>query len=313
MLHYRSLAGIILNSSWLTIGTFDGVHRGHQSIIHQLVSGARQAGVPSVAFTFHPHPAVVLGKRQDPLLITDPQEKAFLLSELGVDIVITYPFTKDTAILTAEEFITMLHEHLGLQRLFVGEDFALGHGREGNVSRLTQLGQKYGYQLEIVSPLKNGDIVISSSQIRSRILDGEVVQAAGLLGRQYKISGQVVPGDARGKMLGIPTANLSISDERMIPKAGVYVCWAAVGGDEWGAVANIGVRPTFEDGTVVPRVEAHLLDFSGDLYGLELSLKFVDRLRDEQRFSSIRSLVEQIQSDIARARAVLTARDLTPL
>lgn len=308
MLHYRSLVGVKLEDSWLTIGSFDGVHRGHQAIIHQLVSGARRAGTSAVAFTFHPHPAVVLGKRQDALLITEPVEKAFLLSKLGIDVVITYPFTKDTSMLTSEQFVTMLHEHLGLQRLFVGRDFALGHGREGNVSRLTELGEIFGYQVEVVSPVKNSDLVISSSQIRSRILNGEMLQAEQLLGRHYKLSGRVVPGDARGKLLGIPTANLSVSEERIIPKAGVYVCRASIGGEVWGAVANIGVRPTFEDGTVAPRVEAHLLDFDGDLYGLDLSLQFVDRLRNEQRFSSVQSLVEQIHTDIARAREVLAAR-----
>ncbi|MGW8250104.1 MAG: bifunctional riboflavin kinase/FAD synthetase [Anaerolineales bacterium] len=309
MLHYRSLAGVKLDNTWLTIGSFDGVHLGHQAIIHQLVSGAKQAGASAVAFTFHPHPAVVLGKRQDALLITDPEEKAFLLNKLGVDVVITYPFTKETAQLTAEQFVAMLHDHLGLRRLFVGQDFALGHGREGNVSRLGELGEKSGYQVEVIPPVKNGDIVISSSQIRSRILNGEILQAERLLGRRYTLSGRVVPGDARGKMLGIPTANLSVSEERMIPKAGVYVCRAFIGGEAWGAVANIGVRPTFEDGPVSPRVEAHLINFNGDLYGLDLSLEFVDRLRDEQRFSSIQSLVEQIHTDIARAREVLAARD----
>lgn len=305
MLHYRSLAGVHLDSAWLTIGSFDGVHRGHQEVIRRVVTGSRQAGAPSVAFTFHPHPALVLGKRKDALLLTNPEEKAFLLGQLGVDLVITYPFTKDTANLSAEEFIQKLHTHLGLKRLFVGENFALGHGREGDVNRLGELGRKYDFELEVVSPVKNGDIVVSSSHIRTRLNEGDVAHTARLLGRRYQVAGQIVAGDARGKLLGIPTANLKISGDRMIPKAGVYVCKAVVGGEAWGAVTNIGIRPTFEHSSPAPQVEAHILDFDGDLYGLDLSLEFVDRLRDEQRFPNVEALIEQIQTDITRAREIL--------
>ncbi len=289
----------------MTIGSFDGVHRGHQEIVRRVVSGATQAGVPSVVFTFYPHPAVVLGKRQDPLLLTQPDVKADLLGEMGVDYVVTYPFTVETSMHTAEEFINLLHEHLGMQRLLVGEDFALGRGREGDVVRLEELGRKVGYTLEVVTPVRNGDIIVSSSQIRKHLFEGDVAQAEGLLGRRYKISGEVVHGDARGKLIGIPTANLDVPNEQAIPKTGVYVCRAYVGGKCYGAVANIGFRPTFDNGTAAPRVEAHILDFDEDLYDSILSLEFIRRLRNEMRFSSVQSLIEQIQADISSARSIL--------
>lgn len=289
----------------MTIGSFDGVHRGHQEIVRRVVSGATQAGIPSVVFTFYPHPAVVLGKRQDPLLLTPPDVKADLLGEMGVDYVVTYPFTVETSMHTAEEFINLLHEHLGMQRLLVGEDFALGRGREGDVVRLEELGRKVGYTLEVVTPVRNGDIIVSSSQIRKHLFEGDVAQAEGLLGRRYKISGEVVHGDARGKLIGIPTANLDVPNEQAIPKTGVYVCRAYVGGKCYGAVANIGFRPTFDNGTAAPRVEAHILDFDEDLYDSILSLEFIRRLRNEMRFSSVQSLIEQIQADISSARSIL--------
>lgn len=305
MQHYRSLSGVTLDNVWMTIGSFDGVHRGHQEIVRRVVSGATQAGVPSVVFTFYPHPAVVLGKRQDPLLLTPPDVKADLLGEMGVDYVVTYPFTVETSMHTAEEFINLLHEHLGMQRLLVGEDFALGRGREGDVVRLEELGRKVGYTLEVVTPVRNGDIIVSSSQIRKHLFEGDVAQAEGLLGRRYKISGEVVHGDARGKLIGIPTANLDVPNEQAIPKTGVYVCRAYVGGKRYGAVANIGFRPTFDNGTAAPRVEAHILDFDEDLYDSILSLEFIRRLRNEMRFSSVQSLIEQIQADISSARSIL--------
>lgn len=305
MLHYHSLDGISLTNTWVTIGSFDGVHRGHQEIVRQVVSGAHKANAIAVAVTFYPHPAVVLGKRSNPLFLTTPEERAALLGALGVDVVITYPFTTEVSQLSAREFMEQLHQHLGLRRLFVGSDFALGRGREGDVNRLSEIGKEFGYSVEIVSPVVNGDVVISSSQIRSILLEGDVVRAASLLGRPYSIKGQVVHGDDRGKSLGIPTANLSVWSERTVPKAGVYVCRAMVEDRYWGAVTNIGVRPTFENEPVPPRVEAHLLDFDGDIYGHEISLEFISRLRDEQRFSDIQSLLQQIHTDIDHAREIL--------
>jgi riboflavin kinase / FMN adenylyltransferase len=305
MRHYWSLDRVHLENSWVTIGTFDGVHRGHQAIVNRVVSGARSSGSTSVVITFHPHPAVVLGKRQDANYLTTPEERAELLGYLGVDVVITHPFNREVASLSAYEFISEMDAHLNISRLFVGNDFALGKGREGNVERLRVLGEEFGYQLEVVPPIKNGDVVVSSSTIRAKISEGNVAQAARLIGRLYKIKGEVIPGDGRGKLLGIPTANLSIWAERTIPKAGVYACKAISGGNIHQAVTNIGFRPTFENEPVAPRVETHLLDYDGNLYGKELSLEFVDRLRDEKKFPDIQALIDQIHIDISRAREIL--------
>ena len=170
---------------------------------------------------------------------------------------------------------------------------------------MSELGENLGYSVEIVPPVMNGNVIISSSQIRSILLDGDVAHAASLLGRHYSIKGQVVHGDDRGKSLGIPTANLSIWAERTIPKVGVYACRTRIEGKYWAAVTNIGIRPTFEDTPVTPRVEAHLLDFNDDLYDRQINLEFVTRLRDEQRFSDIQSLIQQIHIDIERAREIL--------
>ncbi len=302
MLYYESLDSVEIENAWLTIGSFDGVHLGHQEILGRVVEGARQEKSPAVAITFFPHPAVVLGKRQQAWYLNTPQERAELIGGYGADVVVMHPFTKEVAQQTADEFMQRLVRHLGLRRLIVGPDFALGRGREGNVQRLTELGKVYGYTLEVMPTVKNGDVVISSSLIRNKLNDGEVDQAARYLGRPYRISGEVVRGDARGKALGIPTANLAVWAERTIPKAGVYVCRASISGRSFVAVTNIGVRPTFEQAPVSPRVEAHLLDFDGDIYGTELKLDFLNRLRDEQRFPNVQALVEQIHADIAQAR-----------
>lgn len=305
MRHYHTLQGVHLQDVWLTIGTFDGVHRGHQEIIHRIVAGARQSEALAVTLTFFPPPAVVLKKRSEPYYLTSPEERARLLADLGVDVVITYPFTMEVAAMSARDFMAMLHEHLGLKHLSVGYDFALGRGREGDVHTLQRLGEEFGYTVQAVPPVEVDGKVVSSSLIRAHLSAGEVDQAARLLGRPYQVSGEVVLGDGRGKLLGIPTANLSVWAERALPKAGVYVCQAQVNGRLWGAVTNVGVRPTFESQPVQPRVEAHILDFQDEIYGQEISLEFLAHLRDEARFPNPQALVEQIHKDISQARQFL--------
>ena len=305
MLYFRSLDGVEIKNSWLTIGSFDGVHRGHQAILKKLIEGARANGAPAVVITFFPHPAVILGKRKNALYLNTPEERAELLGEYGADAVVMHPFNTHVANLTAYEFMHYLHQHLYMKHMLVGPDFALGKGREGNTQRLAELGEHFGYTLEVMPMVVNGDIMISSSQIRTKLFEGDVEGAARLLGRPYRISGDVVHGDARGKSIGIPTANLSVWAERTIPKSGVYACKAWVEDKPWDAVTNIGVRPTFEAETVIPRVEAHLLGFDDDLYGKEIKLDFVSRLRDEQRFASVQALIDQINRDIETTRRIL--------
>ncbi len=305
MQHYRSLEAVQLQACWLTIGSFDGVHRGHQVVIRKLVEGAHDAGMPAVVLTFHPHPAAVLRGYNYAFYLTTPEERARLLGELGVDVVITHPFNRDIAAIEARDFMTMLHRRLNVQHLWVGYDFAMGKDRQGNYAMLHELGQELGYQTHLTSALKIGDDVVSSSRIRFLLGTGQVDEAAELLGREFALSGKVIHGDQRGASLGFPTANLEVWGGQVIPAAGVYVCRAGVQGQTWGAVTNIGVRPTFEVEPVPPRVETHLLDFQGDLYGQELRLSFIKRLRGEQRFPNIQALVAQIQHDVAQARELL--------
>ena len=301
MQHFWSLEEVDLQNAWLTIGSFDGVHRGHQAILQQLTAGAHANGAPAVVLTFHPHPAVVLRNRQGPYYLTSPEERAALLGESGADVVITHPFNRQVANLTAGEFVTRLHRYLGLKHLCVGRDFALGHGREGNIPVLEKLGQELGYTVETLAPVLLDGEVISSSSIRAALAEGQVELAGRLLGRSYQVSGRVVHGDGRGRLISIPTANLDLWSERVLPKVGVYACLAWVDGQPWKAVTNVGYRPTFDGAEHAMRVETHLLGFDQDLYDRTLALDFVARLRDEQRFSGVEALVAQIRQDIERA------------
>ncbi|MEJ5202403.1 MAG: bifunctional riboflavin kinase/FAD synthetase [Anaerolineales bacterium] len=305
MQHFTSLEELHLNETWGTIGAFDGVHRGHQALIQQLVSSAHNEQKPAVVVTFYPHPVVVLRKIATPFYLTSSEERAALLGELGVDYVVTLPFSFELSILSAHQFMQMLVEHLGLRKLFTGHDFALGHNREGNVERLRNIGEELGYEIEVVPPLDFGGEVVSSSRIRTLISKGEVQQAARLLGRLYSLSGQVVHGDGRGHGLGVPTSNLEVQPQRILPANGVYACWAIVNDQRIPAVTNVGLRPTFEDQPLQPRVETHLLDFQGQLYGQMIKLQFISRIRPEKRFSAVDELLDQIRKDIQIAREVL--------
>ncbi len=305
MIHYRALEDILLKNSWLTIGVFDGVHRGHQEILSNLTAGAHENGAPAVVLTFWPHPGVVLGKRKHLKSLTTPEERADLLGRLGVDAVVTQPFTPEFGKLTALEFMTRVSQRLDLRSLWIGYDFALGRNREGNFGRLTELGKELGYGVQAIGPVKNGMDVLSSSLIRGRIRNGDVSQAAENLGRYYALSGPVVHGDGRGRKINIPTANIDYPKDKVIPAFGVYACWAWIGSEKHPAAVNIGINPTFTPDKETPNVEAHLVDFDRDLYGEELELEFVQRLRDEMKFDGVEALLKQIHADIEKTRKIL--------
>jgi riboflavin kinase/FMN adenylyltransferase len=307
MRHFWSLADIEIKKSWLTIGSFDGVHRGHQQIVHRLTAGAHLNGSPAVVLTFFPHPAVVLGKRDNPSYLTSPEERARLLGELGVDIVITHPFNDQVATTSAHDFVTQLDEHLDMEHLLVGSDFALGRDRAGDVPTLRRFGEEeFGYTLEVIDPVTNEGKKISSSQIRRALAEGDVEHAAELLGRPYRVSGDVIHGDGRGRTIGVPTANLDTWEDRCLPATGIYVCRAQLMGETWGAVTNVGYRPTFKPSPDTPVVEAYILDFEGQIYGQDLKLDFLTRLRDELRFPNTEALVAQMRQDINQARSFLS-------
>lgn len=307
MQHYHSLEDVQLSSAWLTIGSFDGVHKGHQAIINEITAGAHKNGVPAVVFTFHPHPAAVLHGRNFPYYLSSPEEKKELFRNLNIDILITHPFNRDVANKSTRQFLMDINKHLNIKHIQVGYDFAMGKNREGDFSTLQELGTELDYTVKQSPPISDVDGIISSSRIRFLLGVGQVAKAATLLGRNYELQGIVEVGDRRGFRLGYPTANLSVWAEKVIPTAGVYACWSIVQGRRLAAVTNIGVRPTFEKKPVAPRVETHLLNFSKDIYGESIEVEFVARLRDERKFTSTDALIRQIGKDAQQAREILSA------
>jgi riboflavin kinase / FMN adenylyltransferase len=308
MQHYHSLGDIRLDNTCLTIGVFDGVHRGHQEILRQLVAGAHAVGGPAVVLTFFPHPAVVLSGKPDFKCLTTPDERAALLGSFGVDAVVTQTFDRALADQTAEEFMSRVSSAMGLRCLIIGYDTALGRGREGEASRLTEIGKQLGYSVQVVLPLKDQAGIISSTRIRRSVAAGDVSAAASDLGRCYSITGPVVHGDGRGHTINIPTANIQIPSGKVLPAFGIYACRAWVDGAAYPAATSIGVRPTFyASDPPAPTIEAHLLDFNHDLYGQEVKLEFVQYLRPEEKYSSVQALLEQIHKDISQTRLVLRA------
>ncbi|MDR3578238.1 MAG: bifunctional riboflavin kinase/FAD synthetase [Anaerolineaceae bacterium] len=305
MQHLYSLENLHLKSTWVTIGAFDGVHRGHQALIGPLIEAAHQAGREVVVLTFFPHPVVVLRGLRGPFYLNSPEERAELLGKLGADYVVTLNFTRQVAALSAREFVELASEHLGLERLWVGDDFALGRNRQGDIPTLKQLGQEYGFQVEVMSKIDLKDEIVSSSRIRSLISQGDVSEAAKLLGYWYGMSGPVIHGDGRGKSLGIPTANLDYSPERILPAFGIYATWTLIDGICYPSVTNVGIRPTFKNINNNVQIEAYLMDFDRDIYDKIIRLEFVEYLRQEERFDNIQALIDQMHADIRKAQEVL--------
>lgn len=309
MQHLHSLQQAQTQKAWLTIGVFDGVHLGHQKILKDLAAGAHADGAPAVVLSFDPHPTEVLRGPVQNFYLTSSESKAELISALGIDLLITHPFTKDTANTPAGEFVTQIKKRLGISQLWVGRDFALGHNREGDLPALVNFGAELDFTVHSVDAVRLDGEIVSSTRIRNLLAEGRVEDAARFLGRPYSLAGEVTSGAKRGRTIGIPTANLALDAKRALPATGVYVTWATVGARRWGAVTNIGVRPTFEDRPPAPVVEAHLLDYDGgEFYGEQLRLDFVARLRSEQKFPGVEELLGQIQRDIAAGRQVLANR-----
>ena len=305
MQQYNSLDTIRLQNAWLTIGIFDGVHRGHQQILGRLVAGAHAASAPAVVLTFSPHPAVVLGGKTDFKWLTTPQERLELLGSFGVDAVITQTFDRALADQTASVFMRRLSQTLDLRRLVIGYDTALGRGREADAARLAEIGKELGYSVQVVPALSDSAGIISSTRIRRFIQAGNVCAAASDLGRPFSITGPVVHGDGRGHTINIPTANIRIPPEKILPAFGIYACRAWVAGQPHLAATSLGVRPTFYGVPPAPTIEAHLLDFKQNLYGQAVKLEFVEYLRPEEKYTSVQALLEQIQRDIERTREIL--------
>jgi len=297
----RALPG---HDTALTIGVFDGVHLGHEFLIKKLKERASAGGLLSVVVTFHRHPRLVLSPRSNLTYLTSLKERIRLLRSLGVECVVTLSFTRELAELSAREFIGLLQKYLRMRSLVVGPDFALGKRREGDAPKLESLGEELHFSVEIVEPMVWEGEVVSSTAIRSALSQGDMIKVSRLLGRRFTLSGQVMRGDQRGKMLGFPTANLVPDPEQALPPDGVYSTRAIVNETAYPAVTNIGVRPTFGEGKRV--VEVHILDFEErELYGNEIRIELAHWLRGEVKFSGADELKAQMQRDVEQARALL--------
>ncbi|OQY25950.1 MAG: riboflavin biosynthesis protein RibF [Anaerolineaceae bacterium 4572_32.1] len=287
----------------LTIGSFDGVHRGHQHLVGRILQQAREKDMLAGLITFYPHPAAILSPHKAPTFLTTPGEKIALLEKLGLDLVAILPFDHQMAHTSARDFMLDVKKHLCLQELWIGPDFALGQKREGNLPVLRALGQQLGFSVRPIEPFLWEGKIISSTRIRRHLAAGQVRQAASLLGRYPSLSGEVVSGAGRGRQLNIPTANLAVRPDRAMPANGIYAVYAVLGQERYPGVTNIGVRPSFADGART--IETHILDFSENIYGIDLVIEFVERLRDEQQFNSAEELIAQIRQDIEQAKHIL--------
>jgi riboflavin kinase/FMN adenylyltransferase len=290
--------------SVITIGVFDGVHRGHQQTIGYAVQRAQELGVPSVLVTFDPHPSEVVRPGSHPAMLTSPTRKAELIEQLGVDALCVIPFTQDFSKLSAEAFVhDMLVEQLHAAAVVVGENFRFGHKASGDVALLTQLGRTFGFAVESAPLLAADGTIFSSTYVRACIAAGDVEAAAVALGRPHRLEGVVVRGDQRGREIGFPTANLMTGRYAAIPADGVYAGRLIRGKEALPAAISVGTNPTFA-GTD-RRVEAYVLDFSGDLYGERLAIDFAGHLRPMLKFDGVEQLITAINEDVAATRRVL--------
>ncbi|WP_456434009.1 bifunctional riboflavin kinase/FAD synthetase [Thermosulfuriphilus sp.] len=294
-----------LRNPVVTIGNFDGVHLGHQALFQETVHRAQRSAGESVAVTFHPHPLKILRPDNPVKLICTWEDKVELIRRAGIDVLIWFRFNQNFAQISAEDFVhRYLVAMLGTKTLVVGYDYAFGKGRQGNIDFLKEAGRKYGFEVVVVPPQKIDDLIASSSKVRELVASGQMATVKKLLGRYYQIRGVVIPGHGRGsRILGIPTANLRISGEELYPKIGVYVVQVIVGERCYGGVMNIGFNPTFANGDL--SAEVHIFDFNQNIYGQEIKINLIERLRDEKKFSSPEELAQQIRADIEKARKIL--------
>lgn len=291
--------------SVVTIGNFDGVHRGHQVLLRRTADAARQHDLRAVAVTFDPHPAAVLRPGSEPVPLQTLEDRVAALLAADVDLVLVLPFTPELARLEPVEFVRrVLVDRLEARRVVVGTNFRFGRRAAGDVVTLVEEGERHGFDVEAVALFELDGVSMSSSEVRSHLLEGDVVWAARALGRPHQVSGKVVPGEGRGRTIGVPTANVAIDEPVVVPATGVYAGHATVGDTTYRCVTNVGTRPTFGD-TGATTVEVHLLDAEPELYGARLTVTFEHRLRAERRFDGVEALVEQIHRDVEAARGLL--------
>jgi len=291
----------------LTIGVFDGVHAGHRYLLKELQQRAAERKLLSGVITFSPHPQSVLHPHNQLPWLSSLEDRVGTLQELGINIVTVLTFTPKLAQLSAREFISLVKKHLRMQGILVGPDFALGQGREGNINLLRALGREMKFSVEVIPPFTINGEVVSSTLIRQALVQGDMRKVERLMGRYFYLGGEVITSDKRGRVLGFPTANLDIRPQQALPGNGIYATIAQVDGKQFPSATNVGIRPTFGEGE--KRVETHLLNYKGELYGKDIKIEFVQKLRDEQRFPSSEELKAQIEKDVREVEAIL-AKDL---
>jgi riboflavin kinase/FMN adenylyltransferase len=291
----------------VTVGSFDGVHLGHQAVLQEIARRAEAAGRASVLVTFEPHPLEVVNPQAAPPLLTTGPERREILAQTALDYVLFLRFDRRLAGLSPEEFVRgVLLERCAMRELVIGHDHGFGRGRSGDVETLRRLGKEHGFDVDVVGAVDFGDQHVSSSRIRRAIAGGDLTTAAGMLGRPYQVIARVGQGEQRGRLLGVPTINLTeIAPQKLLPPDGVYAVRVEWRSGRAGGMLNQGPKPTFEDGR--RSLEAHLFGFDGDLYGEWVRMEWVERLRDTERFASVEALQQQLQRDRSRALAVLAA------
>ena len=292
----------------LTIGVFDGVHLGHKYLLSQLKEHARQEGWLSGVVTFRQHPQAVLSPQTELPCLTDLSQRIKLLKEGGIEAVITLSFTPELARLSTRQFVELLKKYLRMRVLVIGPDFALGRNREGDANALNTLGRDMGFNVTVVPPLLINDEVVSSTTIRNALAEGDMKRVHDLLGRPFSLQGQVIAGAGRGVELGFPTANLEVDPQQALPPDGVYATWAYIDDNVYQSMTNIGKRPTF--GNNERAVEVYVLDYQGDLYGQELRVEIIERLRAEKRFATADELKQQMAEDVKQGRYILNSTNI---
>ena len=293
-----------------TVGTFDGVHRGHWAVLQEIRERAEVAGRRSVLVTFDPHPLRIVRPEHAPLLLTTPVEKKEILAESGLDYAVFISFTEALSRYDPRRFVEeILVGRLGVEELVIGYDHGFGRDREGDPDTLKKIGDDLGFTVDVVAPVRVDDEAVSSSRIRQLLLDGQVRTAGSFLGRPYSIRGVVVRGEGRGKGLGFATANLQVAErDKLIPPEGIYAVRGVLRDGTYAGALHLGPRPTFKGSP--PSVELHLLDFDRDIYGGEVRVDFVERLRGIEPFTTVDALVDQIREDVERTRAIVERADL---
>lgn len=294
-------------NSVVTVGTFDGVHQGHRSLVEAVVKKAETRDARSVVVTFDPHPREIINPGKGGIkLLTTLKERSEILADMGIDVLLVIPFDRDFSLKTSEEFVReIIHDKIGVSEFVIGYDHHFGRDREGTIETIENLGRELGFDAYVVSKQEMEHVTISSTVIRKTLAEeGDVKTAAEFLGRKYLLNGIVMHGDERGKTIGYPTANLKPEHEnKVIPKNGVYAVKVRVGTEWYGGMMNIGVRPTFDDPERT--LEVHIFDFNKDIYGETIQVRFIDRIRDEQKFNGVEELKAQLDADKQKSLEIL--------